>query len=59
MALGKRSLTFYAWNETMPVLLLSPVTLDLGGRVSRGYSCYDCSRNLVSFSRFGDFIGKT
>ena len=36
MALGKRSLTFYVWNETMLVLFLSPVALDLGGRVSNG-----------------------
>lgn len=36
MALGKRSLTFYVWNEAMLVLFLSPVALDLGGRVSNG-----------------------
>ncbi|MFS0554258.1 DUF418 domain-containing protein [Brevibacillus sp. 179-C9.3 HS] len=36
MALGKRSLTFYVWNETMLVLLLSPVALDLGGQISNG-----------------------
>ncbi|MCM3324781.1 DUF418 domain-containing protein [Cytobacillus kochii] len=36
MALGKRSLTFYVWNETMLVLFLSPVALDLGGHVSKG-----------------------
>ncbi|PLR67731.1 DUF418 domain-containing protein [Bacillus sp. UMB0893] len=36
MALGKRSLTFYVWNEAMLVLFLSPVALDLGGHVSNG-----------------------
>lgn len=36
MALGKHSLTFYVWNEAMLVLFLSPVALDLGGRVSNG-----------------------
>jgi len=36
MALGKRSLTFYVWNEAMLVLFLSPAALDLGGRVSNG-----------------------
>ncbi|WP_078382074.1 DUF418 domain-containing protein [Sutcliffiella halmapala] len=36
MALGKRSLTFYVWNEALLVLFLSPVALDLGGRVSNG-----------------------
>lgn len=36
MALGKRSLTFYVWNEAMLVLFLTPVALDLGGRVSNG-----------------------
>ncbi|TQK63234.1 putative membrane protein YeiB [Brevibacillus sp. AG162] len=36
MALGKRSLTFYVWNEAMLVLLFSPVAFDLGGRVSNG-----------------------
>ncbi|MFG0234615.1 DUF418 domain-containing protein [Brevibacillus porteri] len=36
MALGKRSLTFYVWNEAMLVLFLSPVALDLGGRLSNG-----------------------
>ncbi|MGI2328407.1 DUF418 domain-containing protein [Planococcus sp. YIM B11945] len=36
IALGKRSLTFYVWNEAMLVLLLSPVALDLGGQVSNG-----------------------
>ena len=36
MALGKRSLTFYVWNEAMLVLFQSPVALDLGGRVSNG-----------------------
>jgi uncharacterized membrane protein YeiB len=36
MALGKRSLTFYVWNEAMLVLFLSPVALDLRGRVSNG-----------------------
>ncbi|WP_224771295.1 DUF418 domain-containing protein [Metabacillus idriensis] len=35
-ALGKRSLTFYIWNEAMLVLFLSPVALDLGGKVSNG-----------------------
>ncbi|ANE45930.1 glyoxalase [Paenibacillus swuensis] len=35
-ALGKRSLTFYVWNEAILVLLLSPVALDLGGRTSNG-----------------------
>ncbi|MGD6793916.1 DUF418 domain-containing protein [Metabacillus indicus] len=35
-ALGKRSLTFYIWNEAMLVLLLSPAALDLGGKVSNG-----------------------
>ncbi|MCR6104897.1 DUF418 domain-containing protein [Salipaludibacillus agaradhaerens] len=30
-ALGKRSLTFYIYNEAMLVLLLSPVALGLGG----------------------------
>jgi len=30
-ALGKRSLTFYVLNETLLVLLLSPVALNLGG----------------------------
>ncbi|MED4122653.1 DUF418 domain-containing protein [Halalkalibacterium halodurans] len=33
VALGKRSLTFYVFNETMLVLLLSPVALGLGGRL--------------------------
>lgn len=36
MALGKRSLTFYVWNEAMLVLFLSPVALNLGGHVSNG-----------------------
>lgn len=36
MALGKRSLTFYFWNEAVLVLFLSPVALDLGGHVSNG-----------------------
>lgn len=36
IALGKRSLTFFVWNETMLVLFLSPVALDLGGHVSNG-----------------------
>lgn len=36
IALGKRSLTFYVWNEALLVLFLSPVALDLGGRVSNG-----------------------
>ena len=36
MALGKRSLTFYVWNETMLVLFFSPVALDLGGLVNNG-----------------------
>lgn len=36
MAVGKRSLTFYVWNEAVLVLLFSPVALDLGGRVSNG-----------------------
>ncbi|TKC14727.1 DUF418 domain-containing protein [Robertmurraya kyonggiensis] len=36
MALGKRSLTFYVWNEAMLVLFLSPVALDIGGQVSNG-----------------------
>lgn len=36
MALGKRSLTFYVWNEAMLVLFLSPVALDLGGHLSNG-----------------------
>lgn len=31
VALGKRSFTFYVFNETMLVLLLSPVALGLGG----------------------------
>lgn len=35
-ALGKRSLTFYVWNEAMLVLFLSPAALDLGGHVSNG-----------------------
>jgi uncharacterized protein len=30
-ALGKRSLTFFVLNETLLVILLSPVALDLGG----------------------------
>ncbi|MCZ8521316.1 MULTISPECIES: DUF418 domain-containing protein [Paenibacillus] len=34
MAVGKRSLTFYVWNEAVLVLLFSPVALDLGGRLS-------------------------
>lgn len=38
MALGKRSLTFYVWNEAMLVLFLSPIALDLGGKVSYGIS---------------------
>ncbi|WP_025027885.1 DUF418 domain-containing protein [Caldalkalibacillus mannanilyticus] len=36
VALGKRSLTFYVWNEAMLVLFLSPVALNLGGHVSNG-----------------------
>ncbi|USG65711.1 DUF418 domain-containing protein [Brevibacillus ruminantium] len=36
IALGKRSLTFFVWNEAMIVLFLSPVALDLGGHVSNG-----------------------
>ncbi|WP_369902044.1 DUF418 domain-containing protein [Bacillus manliponensis] len=36
IALGKRSLTFFVWNETMLVLFLSPVALDLGRHVSNG-----------------------
>ncbi|WP_308636231.1 DUF418 domain-containing protein [Paenibacillus silvisoli] len=36
MALGKRSLTFYVWNEALLVLLLSPVALNLGGKLSNG-----------------------
>jgi len=36
MALGKRSLTFYVWKEAMLELFLTPVALDLGGRVSNG-----------------------
>ncbi|MFS0749851.1 DUF418 domain-containing protein [Oceanobacillus sp. 1P07AA] len=35
-ALGKRSLTFYIWNEAMLVLFLSPVALDLAGTVNNG-----------------------
>ncbi len=33
-ALGKRSLTFYVFNETLLVFLLSPVALDLGGTLT-------------------------
>jgi len=33
-ALGKRSLTFYVFNETLLVILLSPVALDLGGTLN-------------------------
>jgi uncharacterized protein len=33
-SLGKRSLTFYVLNETLLVLLLSPVALDLGGTLN-------------------------
>ncbi|UHA75422.1 DUF418 domain-containing protein [Paenibacillus sp. 481] len=33
MALGKRSLTFFVFNETLLVLFLSPVALNLGGQV--------------------------
>ncbi|MFE8696043.1 DUF418 domain-containing protein [Cytobacillus sp. FJAT-53684] len=33
-ALGKRSLTFYVLNETLLVILLSPVAFDLGGRLT-------------------------
>ncbi|WP_418789185.1 DUF418 domain-containing protein [Paenibacillus agilis] len=36
MALGKRSLTFYVWNEALLVLFLSPVALNLGGQVGNG-----------------------
>ncbi|RPK31362.1 DUF418 domain-containing protein [Paenibacillus xylanexedens] len=36
MAVGKRSLTFFVWNEALLVLYLSPVAFDLGGRVSNG-----------------------
>ncbi|MFC4600246.1 DUF418 domain-containing protein [Cohnella hongkongensis] len=36
VALGKRSLTFFVWNEAMLVLFLSPAALDLGGHVSNG-----------------------
>lgn len=36
MALGKRSLTFFIWNEALLVLFLSPVALDLGGHVNNG-----------------------
>lgn len=36
VALGKRSLTFFVWNEALLVLYLSPVAFDLGGRVSNG-----------------------
>ncbi|GGE57313.1 DUF418 domain-containing protein [Priestia taiwanensis] len=38
IALGKRSLTFFVWNEALLVLFLSPVALNLGGRVSNGFS---------------------
>ncbi|SDZ08032.1 Uncharacterized membrane protein YeiB [Evansella caseinilytica] len=34
VALGKRSLTFYVFNEAMLVVLLSPVALGLGGRLN-------------------------
>jgi uncharacterized protein len=34
MALGKRSLTFFIWNEAMLMLFLSLVALELGGHVS-------------------------
>ncbi|MGD6962430.1 DUF418 domain-containing protein [Fictibacillus phosphorivorans] len=34
IALGKRSLTFYVLNETLLVLLLSPVAFGLGGELS-------------------------
>lgn len=33
-SLGKRSLTFYVLNETLLVILLSPVALDLGGTLN-------------------------
>lgn len=33
-SLGKRSLTFYVLNETLLVILLSPVAFDLGGRLN-------------------------
>lgn len=33
-ALGKRSLTFYVLNEALLVILLSPVSFDLGGTLS-------------------------
>ncbi|WP_096186449.1 DUF418 domain-containing protein [Evansella halocellulosilytica] len=33
-ALGKRSLTFYVFNETMLVILLSPVAFGLGGMMT-------------------------
>ena len=33
-SLGKRSLTFFVLNETLLVILLSPVALGLGGRLS-------------------------
>lgn len=36
VALGKRSLTFYIWNETLLVIFLSPVAFNLGGHVSNG-----------------------
>jgi uncharacterized protein len=34
VAVGKRSLTFYVFNETVLVLLLSPVAFDLGGTLN-------------------------
>ncbi|WP_036604991.1 DUF418 domain-containing protein [Paenibacillus assamensis] len=36
MALGKRSLTFYVFNEALLVLFLSPVALNLGGQIGNG-----------------------
>ncbi|MCM3398130.1 DUF418 domain-containing protein [Oceanobacillus profundus] len=49
IALGKRSLTFYVWNEATLVLLLSPVALDLGGGVSNGIAAL-IAMGIWSFS---------
>ena len=38
MALGKRSLTFYVWNEALLVLFLSPVAFNLGGHVGNSFA---------------------
>ena len=52
MALGKRSLTFYVLNETLLVILLSPVALDLGGTLNN----FGVTIIAISIWIFGDTI---